>query len=492
MKRLPRSVDEIHGLRAARWIRESTASQYDRFGPASQREQQDRFIERHALIDTGLVFEVAHSGTTVWRSPTMHEMLAAARAGSFDLLLAGYSDRWQRNLRRTLELLEDHLHPAGVALVMCDRRILSSDPHDWDELVAEAASAERYSRRLSERISDGYGAKFERHADQGGLPPLGFRRSAEPPHTLEIDPASIDQAVRLFERYALGTVSIEQLARETGLAPDRVRYLLRNPLFNGWMRRHRGPDELRRPAPWRADPPVSDALWAQVEAVRRGRRRGGGPRHRGRVDLLSGLLECVCGRRIRSDGTFADGQHRKRHVAPCGAWGERARLADATWEAPILAQVSGVTIDHATRAALVGVLAATRPPVPIDRARIERQMRDLALDHAAGRIADADYLARHDALREELSAVQEEPRPGTSAERALQWLEALAETWHQADLPEAKAELLHAIYERIIVAGRRIVSVRLTQAAYEHGLALALPEEVQCVMARPAGFEPAT
>ncbi len=175
MNRVPRSLDDIQGLRAARWIRESTVGQYDRFGPASQREQQDRFIERHGLVDTGLTFQVAHSGTTVWRSPAMTEMLVEARTGSFDLLLAGYSDRWQRNLRRTLELLEDGLHPAGVALVMCDRRILSSDPHDWDELVAESASAERYSRRLSERITDGYAAKFDRHDDQGGLPPLGFR-----------------------------------------------------------------------------------------------------------------------------------------------------------------------------------------------------------------------------------------------------------------------------------------------------------------------------
>ncbi len=44
---------------------------------------------------------------------------------------------------------------------------------------------------------------------------------------------------------------------------------------------------------------------------------------------------------------------------------------------------------------------------------------------------------------------------------------------------------MHAIYERIVVAGRRIVSVRLTPAAYDHGLALALPEKV--VMARPTG-----
>ena len=49
---------------------------------------------------------------------------------------------------------------------------------------------------------------------------------------------------------------------------------------------------------------------------------------------------------------------------------------------------------------------------------------------------------------------------------------------------------MHAIYERITVAGPRIVGIRLTSAAYAHGLALALPEKV--AMARPTGFEPAT
>ncbi len=52
-------------------------------------------------------------------------------------------------------------------------------------------------------------------------------------------------------------------------------------------------------------------------------------------------------------------------------------------------------------------------------------------------------------------------------------------------MPAEKADLLHAIYERIVVAGPEIVRVRLTSAAYAHGLALALPEKV--VMARPTG-----
>jgi DNA invertase Pin-like site-specific DNA recombinase len=485
MKQLPRSLDEIRGLRAARWIRESTAGQYDRFGPASQREQQDRFIERHGLVDTGRVFQVAHSGTTVWRSPTMTQMLAEAKAGGFDLLLAGYSDRWQRNLRRTLELLEDHLHPAGVALVMCDRRILSSDPGDWDELVAESAGAEKYSRRLSERITEGYAAKFTQENDPGGHAPLGFRRSPEPPNVLQIDPETIGTAAGLFERYALGTVSAQQLAAETRLEASRIRCILMNPIYNGWIRRHRGPNETRKPAPWRSKPPVPDELWARVEEVRRAKCRGSGPRRRDRVDLLGGLLHCVCGRRIRSDGAAADRKPRKLHPGPCPAWGPTARIPAEVWEMPILAQMGEIELDDGVVAAVVAALGSTRRPIAIDRSRIERQMRELALDHVAGGISDETYLERQRHLRASLAEVEATAQVGVPADRAVEWLRALADTWQQADVPEARGELLHAIYDRIVVAGREFVSARLTPAAYAHGLALALPEIV--VRARPTG-----
>jgi hypothetical protein len=54
-----------------------------------------------------------------------------------------------------------------------------------------------------------------------------------------------------------------------------------------------------------------------------------------------------------------------------------------------------------------------------------------------------------------------------------------------ADVPEAKADLVHAVYEKVVAAGRDFVSSRLTRAARQHGLALAMPE---AVMARPQGF----
>jgi hypothetical protein len=82
--------------------------------------------------------------------------------------------------------------------------------------------------------------------------------------------------------------------------------------------------------------------------------------------------------------------------------------------------------------------------------------------------------------------MEQQSDPGLPAQRAVEWLRAFAESWREADVSEAKADLVHAIYERIVVAGRDFVSARLTPAAYEHGLALALPE---AVMARPEGSE---
>jgi hypothetical protein len=216
--------------------------------------------------------------------------------------------------------------------------------------------------------------------------------------------------------------SAKDLAEETGLAESRIRMILMNPLYNGWVRRHRRSDrETLKPAPWRANPPVSDELWARVESVRRSKTRGGGPHHRGRRDLLAGLLECSCGRRIRSDGRMGSTERvAKLHFNPCPAWGRSARIAAATWEVPILAQLGSLRLDNAVRSQVAAVLSAGARPVTMDRVRLERQMRELALEHAGSRIDDAGYLARMGRLREQLTPSRRSrrtscPRSGPSS-----------------------------------------------------------------------------
>ncbi len=127
------------------------------------------------------------------------------------------------------------LHEARAAVLFCDERVLSSDEDEWEEWARETVEAEAYSRRLGKRIREGYAAKFRRLADPGGRAPLGFRRIAERPQTLEIDPAAIAQAVALCKRYASGAVSIDELASENGMNDRTLNDILKNAIYNGWV-----------------------------------------------------------------------------------------------------------------------------------------------------------------------------------------------------------------------------------------------------------------
>ena len=489
MKRLPRALDDLNGLRAARWFRESTRGQWDNYGPEAQRDQQDRAIERFGLTDTGIEWSVAHSGRTVTATADFGDMMA--RAGvDYDVLVVGYVSRFARNLKQAL-IARDDIHAAGAAVLFCDERLLSSDEDRWDEFVREAHEAESYSRRLGKRIREGYEAKFRRFADPGGFAPLGFRRSAERPYVMSVDPATMPRVVSMFERYATGFVSIERLAREFGMPDRTLNDTLKNPIYNGWVVRKGD----RSPAAWRAAPPVPDHLWERVQSVLARKARHGGSNGPKRVDLLRGLLVCVCGQRIRTDGLMGT-PPRQRKVHPrhdeCPHWGRQASYSAPVWERPILAQIETLRVDDRTIADVGRALATPDvPPRSLDEARQERRRRDLALDFAAGRMTQAEFTEAIAAL----SAVEEPaPRADMGPEIAVARLRDFRSTWDALDeLGEAgkalKAELLAAVYDEITVRGAEIVRVSLTESAEASGFALALSERVKWVQARPTGVD---
>ncbi len=125
--------------------------------------------------------------------------------------------------------------------------------------------------------------------------------------------------------------------------------------------------------------------------------------------------------------------------------GTPTRHADAAQRDVVIVPVGGIEIDDGVIARVVAALGSTVRPVAIDRSRIERQMRELALEHVGGGISDETYLERMKRLRAALAEVEETAQVGVPADRAVEWLRALAETWQQADVPEAESQLLHAI-----------------------------------------------
>src|SRR5664279_624531 len=212
--KLPRTPDDLRSLRAAAWIRESTPGQFDRYGPETQRRLIAAAMTRLGLVDSGLQFSVARSGSTVYLHRTMRDAIEAARAGAYDLLVVAYVDRWQRNLRQTLNVLEDDLHPADVAVYFCDEELLSSCERHWDQLVDLAKAAESWLRRHRRRVKEGLAAKLASKRDPGGRPPYGFQR--DDGKLIVVDPERIEVAKRAFT-LALERLTDRDIAARLGL-----------------------------------------------------------------------------------------------------------------------------------------------------------------------------------------------------------------------------------------------------------------------------------
>ncbi|HSS95360.1 MAG TPA: hypothetical protein VLR46_15420 [Candidatus Dormibacteraeota bacterium] len=124
-------------------------------------------------------------------------------------------------------------------------------------------------------------------------------------------------------------------------------------------------------------------------------------------------------------GTMRD--HAQALGEPIIRAGRKARLGDETWEGPVLAQVAGIALDDRTIASVLADLGSSRQPVEIDPARIDRQIRELALEHAAGSLGDEAHLARLKVLGQQRDAAAERTGRGVPGQRAVEWLRALGQ-----------------------------------------------------------------
>ncbi len=474
MRRLPATIEDLAGRRAARWVRESTAGQFDRYGPEAQAEMQDRAIARLGLVDSGLAWRAAHSGRTVYRSAEMVDMLGSAQRGEFDVLLVGYVSRWQRNLRRTLELLEDTLHPAGVPVYFCDEEILSSSERHWDQLVDEAKDAERYSRRQSRRIKEGYASKLAKERDPGGRPPYGFRRNAA--KLLEPDPERLPTVRRVFELAAAGLPD-RAVAAAVELPLFTIRGILTSPLYVGRLRDG-------EPARWAALIPA--VLWEAAQATRARRATKTGRPANPRRPYALDMLHCAaCGKRLTGDTGYyrhrepcppfvaARAEHRGRGQSPGHAY--RRELYEQIVE-ELLAEAS------LGARAIAGVVDQVSKAAPrLDRSVLDRiaRERERAMTGYL-RDRDPETLERTMVrLDQEQSAAENRNSPETiPADVAIRYVQNLPETWRTAEGGPGRQLLASALFDRIDVLGIQEAIVHLSAHAVRHGLATALPAEV--------------
>jgi len=478
---LPRSLEDLRGRRAARWIRESTAGQADNFGPDAQAEQQSRAIERWGLVDTGGAWQVAHSGRTIAATGQWAEMLSGA-GEDWEVLVVGYVSRFARDLRTAVNARHD-LHARGAVILFADERVLSSDEDEWERWAREAVEAEAYSRRLAKRIREGYAAKRRRLGVPGGnKAPLGTVREGR---TLRVDDEALALVRRVYQLAAGGRTDRE-VGAATGLALKHVAEILTTPFYIG---------RLWSGEPSALGPLIDPSSWDHVQELRARYSR----RHRGAVTRrqygLGGLLACAaCGRRLIGH------VGRYRHQDACAPFAAAAprrlqrdgrtvdpRVRGESYKVSVYEDAIGQALGHVAmsarlKAAVVAeAVGRTGPgrPDAVAQARIKRERERAAVLFARDRdMAKLEAtMARLDAEAE--AAVQRPSRVPTAAE-AREYLESLPDLW-AATSDAGRHAIAEAVFERIDVLGARDYTFTLTAAAKARGWDAAFGPGVLCL-----------
>lgn len=407
------TLHRAEGTRAAIYARYSSDLQNPR-----SIDDQIHVCRAHVRDLGGVVARIyrdpARTGTTMRERPALRDMMTAARAGLFDVVVAEALDRISRDQEHICHVYKRlRFHDVGLVTIEDGEitamhvgiRGLMNDA--WVRNLAAKVSRGLHGVAREGRIPGplSYGYRIANRLDGRGQAIRGLR---------EIDPGQARIVRRIFTLYAagLGGTTIARLLNEdripaprgTTWAPssiighrDRHDGLLQNDLYRGRLvygvrQLVRNPDTGRREARLRPAPDrtvqsiphlriVDDDLWAAAHA-RLGRaraRKTPGSGSNGTTLPLTPLLRCGrCGGPMRILG-----DRRYRCLA-------RKRRGDAC---DMQRGIAAAALETQTAAALHNwARAHPRPAALVKAAFFERARRRAGLRTA---IADAERRLRH-------------------------------------------------------------------------------------------------
>ena len=130
------TFEDLRGLRAEGYIRDSTLDQKDGFGPAIQRGNEERFADAYGLVLGRRWYTEFVSGRSVEKRLEFHRFLEDACMDLFDVLLVDHTSRFGRNQAECIRYKEE-LRLLGKTVVFVSQGIISGSDRDF---LAEHAS----------------------------------------------------------------------------------------------------------------------------------------------------------------------------------------------------------------------------------------------------------------------------------------------------------------------------------------------------------------
>lgn len=497
-------VEDLRGLRARGYIRESTQAQADRGTPVDrQRADIQRSIESLGMTTDAHWYERTGSGEAQ-DAPELAAALADGRDKQYDVLVCFALSRFARD-RAEAVIQKRAFTAAGVIIYFVAERLISGT---YTSALAEGVGEVLDERANAERRMWIAGGQRQRQMSGRwlGVVPFGFRKvmvdkpdgsrgwdgALEPdPDTALVVRGIYDAAARGEGGRAIAT-SLNAAGHRTGSGgpwrPGSVDAVLTNPVYAGRLVRYRarlaghyydheaedGHADLGSPYL----PIVDPVLFDQVRAVRAARNPAPGT-HRMRTYPLSRVLRCArCGRRMTGVRGAQARYYRcsgRAVYKSCDAPGIRADLAEerfAAWLGSYTLPADWRSAIARTRVQAIGAGERDR------KAALEGRLRKLRELYEWDHIKKPEYLKEVAGIKASMGVIAMPSMP--SIERVAAALEKVGSAWLtapeelQAAIPPLMlkaAEVNDGQIEFVVDAGLRPLlelCVRNQQRLYAH------------------------
>ncbi|HOC93057.1 MAG TPA: recombinase family protein [bacterium] len=224
---------------AAGYCRVSTPTQVDGLSLDIQQEQVENYIKSRGWKLYRIFVEPGFTAKDADR-PHFQEMLRHLRSGKFDVIVVPKIDRFSRNIRILLEVVENELKPNNVQLVSVAENIDTTNPagNTLFQIVGIFAAMER--ERIVERMMDSKRKKATNGPASGRM--LGYQFDKNGEYRIDEQESKIIKLIfRLYATDGLNITEITGRLREKGVRSAQgkyigkraVRYILSNESCTG-------------------------------------------------------------------------------------------------------------------------------------------------------------------------------------------------------------------------------------------------------------------
>ena len=412
-----------------------------------------------------IVYEFSDNDISAYgrkKRPGYQALLAAARRGEFERIVAWHPDRLYRRISGLAELL-DVAEKNDLLIDTINTAMDLSTPEGIFQASMLATVANYEVAHTIERQKAAHASRAAKGLFRGGRPPFGYKLGKEK-GTLEIDPEQA-AALRFGAQTLLSGGSIRQIALEwyrrgvvkrtsntVHYTSAKVATRLLNPRIAGFERHH---DNLYK-AQW--EPILDEATWRAVcEILRDDSRRTNKHGHK-RLYLGSGVFRCgCCGSKVSTlkRGNNPDG--RSYVCNQCFGISRKIKEVDAVVEAVVLKYLDQETNRLQILRKDSGD-AETYKDLTTQRRALEGRKNDLARLFSRGEI-DANQLAAGSAVIDRDLKQLEVSISRVSSKSALNTLvlsgDSLRDTWGRLSIDQ-KVSVINELFEvRILHTTRR-------------------------------------